>query len=236
MVPDTTMTRRFRRPTLLAVCSEPGDETIALSGTLAVYAWRGVRTVLVVLSGADDARLRTAVTRSVFLLGIENHFHWQAGKQNALRLARILRSFQPGGVITDQATRSISEQAWALASDKTLPMPGLAFFDSNQSRLWETQLSIAPSIQHREGIDEGEEKLVSIDISATRALLRVLPLHYHNTVRESDLLTGWDQKDRPHFVEPFKLLLGHRPTGLPSIELFSELSPSPSHPSISFLT
>lgn len=230
------MTRRFRRPTLLAICSEPGDETIALSGTLAVYAWRGVRTVLVILSGADDARLRAAVTRSVFLLGIENHFHWQAGEESALRLARILRSFQPGGVITNQAARSISKEAWALASDKTIPMPGLAFFDSNHARLWETQLSATASIQHREGIDQSEDNLVSIDISAARPLLRVLPFHYRGTTRESELAISSNQKGKAHFVEPFKLLQGHRLTGLPSIELFSELSPSPSHPSISFLT
>ena len=236
MVPDTTMTRRFRRPTLLAICSEPGDETIALSGTLAVYAWRGVRTVLVMLSGADDVPLRRAVTRSVFLLGIENHFHWQKGKENALRLARILRSFQPGGVISNQATRSISEQAWALASDKTIPMPGLAFFDSSHSRLWETQLSQTPSVQHREGVDESQDNIVPIDISAAGALLRVLPFHYCGTTRESNLAPQQNQQKRLHLVEQFKLLQGHRPTGLPVIDLFSELSPSPSHPSISFLT
>lgn len=236
MVPKNMMIRRFRRPTLLAIFAQPGSETAAPGGTLAINAWRGVRTVLVMLYGANDARLRAAVARSAFLLSVENNFHWEGGEESALRLARILRSFQPGVVITNEAAQAQSEQAWAFASDKTVVMPGLALFDASQSRLWRARFQPDLPAQNREGAEESGLGRAYVDVSAARPLLRALRFFYYGTARESILTSWWRPEDGAPFVEVFDLLQGRVVTESPTTtDLFAGLYPSPSRPSISFL-
>lgn len=219
------MTQRFRRPTLLAVLAQPGDEALAPAGTLAVSAWRGVRTVLVTLHGANDSRLRAAVARSAFLLSVESHFHFdfdsEAGQESGLRLARILRSFQPGVLVTNQAAQAQSEYAWALASDKTIVMPGLALFEPNQSRLWRARL-VAGGTAH-------------VNVSAARALLRAVRFYYTGTTREAILTSSSRSDNRVPFIENFDLLQG-RPVAEARMinDLFAELIPTPSRKPITF--
>jgi hypothetical protein len=173
-----------------------------------------VQTILVTLHGGNDVKLRRAASRAAFLLGVETHFHWEGGSsENRLRLARLLRAFQPGVIVTNDAAEEDSQEAWALASDKKVMMPGLALFEPTRSCLW-------CALSNKEG-------MACIDVSAARPLLRALRFYYYGTAIEAFLCS------LPNLVggtlfERFTLLNGvpkggSQPT---SDFLFGKLTPS----------
>lgn len=216
------MSQRIQRPTLLAVLAQPGNEAKAPAGTLLLSGWQGVRTILVTLHGGNELELRSAASRAAFLLGVETHFHWEGGSsENRLRLARLLRAFQPGVIVTNDAAQEDCQEAWALASDQKVMMPGLTLFEPTRSRLW-------CALSNTAG-------MACIDVSAARPLLRALRFYYYGTAIDAFLCS------LPNLVggtlfERFTLLNGVPLVGSqPTSDLFAGLSPRPQRKPIRFL-
>ncbi len=212
--------RSTRRPTVVSVLAQAGEETSAPGGTLACSAWRGVRTVLVTLHGSDQMAVQQAVARAATLLGVESHFQWQEpGEAGALRLARLLRALQPTLVLATRATQSLVEEGWRLAADERLAMPGLECFDPTGARLW---LAVGR-----------EEAQARVDVSAARPLLRAARFWYP-TEHLARLAIAQDAS--PPSIEHFALLDGAPiPTAPPIADLFIGLTLNPPKPPISFL-
>lgn len=216
------MSQRVQRPTLLTVLAQPADEASSPGGTLVLSGWQGVRTILVTLHGGNDVKLHTAASRAAFLLGVETHFHWGGGSsENRLRLARLLRAFQPGVIVTNDAAQEDCQQAWALASDQNVMMPGLALFEPTRSRLW-------CALSNKEG-------MACIDVGAAHSLLRALRFYYYGTAIDAFLCSLPNQVGGTLF-ERFTLLNGVSLIGSqPTSDLFAGLSPRPQRKPIRFL-
>lgn len=127
------------RQTLLVVASACDEHLLHLAGTMVRYAWQGIRTVLVLVEDGNKNESRPTMGRMASLLGVEQLFHWQSDQTLPYRLARTFRAFQPQTLLTTPATLGLVQEAWQVATDDTVPMPGLARLNPMHSRLWVPQ-------------------------------------------------------------------------------------------------
>ncbi len=127
------------RHTLLVVASASDEHLLHLAGTMIRYAWQGIRTVLVVIDDGTKSDSRTTMTRVAGLLGVEQLFHWLSDSTVTQRLARTLRAFQPQTVLATASALTPTQEAWKIATDETIPMPGLGILNQGAGRLWTPQ-------------------------------------------------------------------------------------------------
>lgn len=208
-----------QRPTLLALVAGPGEEVL-LGGTLVISAWRGARTALLTMRGAQQAALHEAAARGAALLGVESHFHWNlpqtleagAAADAAARIARMMRALQPTLLLATPAAQLLAAQAWQHAADPTRRMPGLPLWGNAEARLWVTATGSTV---------EGDD-VARINVSAARALVRATYFYYHPLADEADVPA--------HDWESFVLERGPAPHRLPTHDLWAGMAHAPSRP------
>lgn len=127
------------RQTLLVVAPDCDEQLLYLAGTTVRYAWQGIRTVLIVIDEGKRSDSQTLMARVGTLLGAGQQFQWQAESTLSHRLARTLRAFQPQTVLTTTSALTPTQEAWNIATDETIRMPGLGMFHPTAGRLWTPQ-------------------------------------------------------------------------------------------------